>query len=83
MLHYGPNPISVTQSLSFLVLSPIQGKCIWNKPNGFFGGNFRYLSKTSALHLAVPGSPVADCGDMLILIGLAVQTLGDLLPAMF
>ncbi len=51
---------------------------------------FRYLSKTSVLHLdyypsAVPGSPVSEisCGAMLILIGLALQTPEVLLMAVF
>ncbi len=71
---------------SFLVLSPIQEMCIWNRPSGFFVTFVRHhrcIWNTPCLLFQDLLSRIISCGDVSILIGLAVQTLGNLLLAMF
>ncbi len=61
VLHNGQDLISITQSLSYLVFVSNTGKVHLEQAKR----DFRYLAKTSLLHLeyspsAVPGSPVED-----------------------
>ncbi len=86
MLHNGLDLISVTQSLSSLGLFPILGMYIWNRPNWSFATFLRLqhcIYNTLLQLFQVLLLQTISCGVMLILIGLAVQTLGILLLALF